>query len=287
MKIFASVISIVGVLAFSLGQGPQFEKQAVSLVQRTPVSTLEESMPTRPFGDWLVSVVGENAGIVWQLSECEQVEDGRGASADIPACVEANALLEDGRKVIVRVAVGTFKKGVTGDPGFFYAIIEQQRKLFSLNRLSDLSVGLRSPESLKENKIGLFTSESAAKAALGVSSASPVPANSKEEPPPPPTIAPRPEVRRVSSGVLLGNATQKVGPVYPQNAKKANVWGEVQVLITVAETGRVLDARAVNGPLLLRKAAVMAAREWTFSPTILNGKAVSSRGIITFDFPHP
>src|SRR5262245_34527974 len=99
MKILASVIAVTCLWVISPAQNPKFEKQAVALVQRTPVSTLEENMPRSPFADWFKSMVGAKAGIVWQLSECEQSTEARQPGADIPACVDANALLPDGRKV--------------------------------------------------------------------------------------------------------------------------------------------------------------------------------------------
>lgn len=284
MKFPASLVALIALAAFGQAQTLQFEKQAIELVKRTPVSTLEERMPGRPFVDWFSSTVGVQAGVVWQLSECEQLSGEREPGADIPACVEANALLTDGRKVIVRVAVGTFKKGVTGDPGFFYAIIAERDQFLSLNRLRDLPLGLRSPEKLKD-QIEVIPVEGPTHVSVdrlpekAPESATPI------EPPPRPL--PTPSILRISEGALLGTAVKKVGPVYPPAAKDVNAWGQVQVLLTISPDGHVSDARAVSGHLLLRKAAVAAARQWVFIPSILNQEPVASRGVITFDFPHP
>lgn len=296
MKILRSLILAAMLPGICLAQSSKLEKQAVELVKRAPVSTLEENMPRRPFADWLKEQVGAEAGIVWQLSECDQLGLAQ-PGADAPACVEANALLRDGRKVVVLVAVGTFKKGVTGDPGFYYAIIEQGDQLYSLNRLRDLPEGLRSPERLKEKAEIRLTANSQAGLASVITA--PVKATSDGSVPPPPstvggvaskpepTSAPRIEARKVSEGALVGAAVTKVSPVFPEAAKRVNAWGEVQVLVVISETGRVTDARAVSGHLLLRGAAVAAARRWVFTPSQLNGAPVSVQGVITFVFDRP
>jgi protein TonB len=109
-------------------------------------------------------------------------------------------------------------------------------------------------------------------------------------PPPPPPVPPKveapapPKVQRVSGGVLTGKATRRVQPPYPSMAKTAGIEGTVVVEVTVAEGGSVISARAVSGHPLLRDAAVGAARQWAFSPTLLSGVPVKVIGTIAFNF---
>jgi TonB family protein len=292
MKLFAGLLMLACLCNATLAQQAlRFERQAVELVQRVPVSTLEENMPRRSFGEWFGSVVGIKSGIVWQLSECDQFAEINPRGSDAPACVEANALLPDGRKVMVRVGVGTFLKGVTGAPGFYYAVIEQRDQLYVLNRLRDLPDGLRFPDRLQQkSEFRLTPPKLNSDQALSLAGKTPPPSRPDSEPPPPPpptSVSTQGELRRVSEGALIGAAIRKVGPVYPAGAKGVGAWGEVQVLVTISLTGQVIDARVVSGHLLLRKSAIAAARQWTFSPTILNGTPVSVQGVITFDFPRP
>jgi TonB family protein len=84
--------------------------------------------------------------------------------------------------------------------------------------------------------------------------------------------------------VTPGEALRKIQPHYPAIAKAANASGPVPVGILVSETGEVLEAHAVGGHPLLRDAAVQAARGWMFKPTEISGKAVKTRGILTFNF---
>jgi len=97
-------------------------------------------------------------------------------------------------------------------------------------------------------------------------------------PPPPPVRAP------ISGGILSGKAISKPMPAYPQMARAYAVSGTVNVLITVDESGRVMSAEAVSGHPLLQEAAVEAARQARFSPTLIAGKAVKVNGTINYNF---
>ena len=106
-------------------------------------------------------------------------------------------------------------------------------------------------------------------------------------PPPPPVRAeptPPPKPQPVSEGVLAGRAIRRVQPAYPAMAKAANIEGSVIVEVTVSEKGQVISARVLSGHPLLREAAVSAARQWVFSPTLLSRVPVKVVGSITFNF---
>jgi TonB family protein len=79
-------------------------------------------------------------------------------------------------------------------------------------------------------------------------------------------------------------AIKKIQPDYPAIAKAANASGSVHVEILVSEIGEVLEAHAAGGHPLLHDAAVQAARGWTFKPAEISGRAVKTRGILTFTF---
>jgi protein TonB len=108
-----------------------------------------------------------------------------------------------------------------------------------------------------------------------------------DEPPPPPPPAPTPPPKPktiVSGGVLNGKAISKPQPAYPQIAKAARASGTVTVQIVVDESGKVISASAVSGHPLLQQAAVAAARQARFSPTLLSGQPVKVSGVITYNF---
>jgi protein TonB len=108
-----------------------------------------------------------------------------------------------------------------------------------------------------------------------------------DDPPPPPPPAPTPPPKPktvVSGGVLNGKAISKPQPAYPPIAKAARASGTVTVQILVDEQGRVVSASAVSGHPLLQQAAVSAARQARFSPTLLSGQPVKVSGVITYNF---
>lgn len=116
-----------------------------------------------------------------------------------------------------------------------------------------------------------------------------------DAPPPPPkevekiqpvedTKPATPSIIRRSEGVIQGNAVNRVTPDYPDLAKRSNVSGEVRVDIVIGERGEVISARAVSGHPTLQAAALRAAKQWKFNPTMLNGVPVKVEGILTFRF---
>lgn len=88
----------------------------------------------------------------------------------------------------------------------------------------------------------------------------------------------------ITGGMLNGKAISLPIPVYPVIARQAQASGSVTVQITIDEDGNVISASAVSGHLLLRAAAVTAAREAKFSPTKLNGQAVKVTGALLYNF---
>ena len=278
-------------------QTGSFEKQALASVQHMLASGLDTELPKRPFAAWFNQIIGPEAGIVWQLTECGQrIGTPGSADQDIPACTEVNASLPDGRKVIVVITVGTFKKGLTGKPEFFRAVVESDEQLYQVSRLRDLSEILLTPKErlVEKQPVDLPAVEdgqSQVRLAADItnvvlpSSAGPVTggARSSETGPPPPPEKTQ-KLQRISQGVLEGSVITKVKPVYPPNAKNMNASGKVEVQIVISEEGRVIEASAVSGHPALRSAAVDAARKWVFKPTMLNGSPVRVQSILNFIF---
>ncbi len=88
----------------------------------------------------------------------------------------------------------------------------------------------------------------------------------------------------ISGGVLNGKALSLPAPEYPAIAKQAKAAGAVAVQVTVDENGYVIVAHASSGHPLLQAAAVAAARQAKFSPTLLMGEPVKVTGVIVYNF---
>lgn len=283
----AFAITTVSILLWSSSfQAPVLsEKLAVASAQRVLASKLDSELPPRPFADWFRQLVGPEAGVNWQLNECgERPSLPLMQEKDLTACAEVNALLTDGRKVVVMIEVGTFKKGITDAPSFSHAAIEQQGELYRVRRLHDLPEGLREPVALaRKNSIRLAPlSDQIHWLAPEVNSSIALnDAGAGNDLPPPP------DGQKVQEGVLLGDVITRVQPLYPVSAKKVNASGKVEVRVSISVKGHVIEAEAVSGHKLLRQAAVDAARRWVFKPSILNGVPVQVQSILTFVFAPP
>lgn len=104
--------------------------------------------------------------------------------------------------------------------------------------------------------------------------------------PPPPPVKPvvKAPVRPISGGVLNGTALDMPKPVYPDTARRAQIKGVVTVEVVIDVSGKVIGARAVSGPEMLRDAAVRAARQAKFTPALLSGQPVRVSGVIHYNF---
>ncbi len=80
----------------------------------------------------------------------------------------------------------------------------------------------------------------------------------------------------------------KVNPVYPEDAKKEGVMGDIKLDAVVDETGKVQDVVKQADQVVderLVKAAMEALKQWKFKPAMnKQGKPVSVKTTITIRF---
>jgi protein TonB len=112
----------------------------------------------------------------------------------------------------------------------------------------------------------------------------PVVKTNDDLPPPPVKPAVKTSLRPISGGVLNGKAVEMPKPVYPEMARRAKMTGMVTVEVVIDASGKVIGARAVSGPDMLRDAAERAARLAKFTPATLSGQPVRVSGHITYKF---
>jgi Ca-activated chloride channel family protein len=93
-----------------------------------------------------------------------------------------------------------------------------------------------------------------------------------------------PKKLTVAGGVLNSRAKSLPVPAYPETARRMRVVGIVVVEVTVDESGRVSEARAVSGPAFLRQAAVDAARQARFQPPLVAGQPARLTGVLNYSF---
>jgi TonB family protein len=100
---------------------------------------------------------------------------------------------------------------------------------------------------------------------------------------PTPDFPTPPDVREAMSApsnkALLARAIKREKARYSREAREAGAQGLVAVEVTVSESGKVIEARAVSGPELLHEPAIQAAKRWEFSPA-----EAPAKGILIFTF---
>jgi TonB family protein len=72
---------------------------------------------------------------------------------------------------------------------------------------------------------------------------------------------------------------KKVFPVYPEEAQKKFIQGQVVLDVVIGKDGKVDSVRTIRGDSVLAKAASEAVQQWIFFPFRKDGKAV--RVIVT------
>jgi TonB family protein len=88
----------------------------------------------------------------------------------------------------------------------------------------------------------------------------------------------------VEMGQLNAKALTLPKAKYPEEARRLHASGKVNVRVVVDENGKVISAKATDGPPSLRAAAEEAARLATFAPTVRDGITVKVAGLLTYEF---
>ena len=104
------------------------------------------------------------------------------------------------------------------------------------------------------------------------------------EPPAPDTGAPR-VVRPVAGAdVPVPRRTRDKQAEYPREASAAGLFGFVVLEIVIDAHGAVSEAAAVKSVPGLDEAALKAARQWKFAPTVVGGTAIEVLGYVPVRF---
>jgi TonB family protein len=93
-----------------------------------------------------------------------------------------------------------------------------------------------------------------------------------------------PQAVEVSSSVMGQRIVHRADPIYPSEALKQKVEGQVMLDTLIGEDGTVKEVQAVSGPDLLRPAAVDAVKWWRFEPYQVDGRATPVHTLIEVDF---
>lgn len=94
----------------------------------------------------------------------------------------------------------------------------------------------------------------------------------------------QPKRIRVSAGVLRGFLEHGAKPIYPDEAIRGGVKGDVTLVVQTNEQGKVVRSLAVEGDPILVAASVEALKDFEFRPYLLSGKPISVESQVVFSF---
>jgi TonB family protein len=89
---------------------------------------------------------------------------------------------------------------------------------------------------------------------------------------------------KVGGNVQAAKLINHVDPVYPPAARAAGIEGTVTLQVTLTEDGTVETAEPTDGHPALASAAIEAVKQWTWQPTLLNGRPVKVITTVTVPF---
>ncbi|WP_348263078.1 energy transducer TonB [Telmatobacter sp. DSM 110680] len=93
--------------------------------------------------------------------------------------------------------------------------------------------------------------------------------------PPPDAPSSSTNTVQLASGITTGMLLKKETPVYPQDAKDANISGTVTVQATIGRDGGVHDLRILSTPWpSLAASALRCVSHWRYKPYLLDGEPV-------------
>jgi TonB family protein len=101
-----------------------------------------------------------------------------------------------------------------------------------------------------------------------------------------PSIVKPPELR-TSTGIEQGTLIHRVEPSYPLMARSSHIQGAVVLEATISRDGSVRAVRPVTGNALLMNSAVIAVKQWRYTPYKLNGQPLDVQTRITLNFALP
>jgi hypothetical protein len=146
VRMIAAVLLVV-MATGSAAQTPR-DRKMIAHAKAIPVSQLDAKLPSVPLEQWLEKQAGEGARITWEVNDCgEQGGSPQEGERDFPVCVEADAHLGDKREIVVSIAVGTYKAGISGKPAVWWITVGRDP-----NRDEPLESLSEVPEELRETR---------------------------------------------------------------------------------------------------------------------------------------
>ncbi len=84
--------------------------------------------------------------------------------------------------------------------------------------------------------------------------------------------------------LVAAKLLKAANPVYPPDAMRSYITGDVKAEVAVNASGRVTDVKVVSGPKALREAAVAALKQYEYAPATQGGMTVEGKAVEVVKF---
>jgi TonB family protein len=250
-------------------------------VEVNQLSTTEDAwfVSTAPLSQLLPQVpgaAGAGPGPFAMLSNVQQSSGGVKFGANMVVSLQAVSQTDQDAAALAAVLKVFATAGDLFTPGDHYAPAAALLKGLNVTVDGNVTkVSLSVPEPLIEQMIQMAHDQQTHPA-----SGAGAPARAR------PTGA-TPQRIRVGSNVQQYKLRQHPEPIYPPLALQARISGAVHLNATIGRDGTVQNLTVVSGHPLLVAAAMEAAKQWVYEPTLLNGQAVEVLTQIEVEFTLP
>jgi hypothetical protein len=132
--------------ALAVAQSPVDEAKAIAAVKRTNVQGIDPTVKNRqPLEAWLTSLTLNRSKLAWEVNDCgEATGSTADQDRDLPVCVEARGNVSRERQIVVSVAVGTNRTGLTASRELAFAsLIDSGGSIRFAKNLSELASWVR------------------------------------------------------------------------------------------------------------------------------------------------
>jgi TonB family protein len=297
-KLLADAIKVRGI---TFGLTPEIEKELANtgadseLIEavrlKTPVIKVAATPQPKPVAMPVATPVPTPTPVVQDFAFYQKRANAYAGSGDFDSAItdftkaielksEASAFLSRGlafhSKKKYDLAVADYDKVIELNPKDASAYLNRGNSFEQMGNVekavADFKKALEIDAGNETAKASLQRIE-AEQAKLALQKKETVPANEPSKP-----------LQPVELGQLNSVALNLIKPAYPEIARKSNIQGAVTVKVTLDEEGKVVSAKATDGPSMLRPTAEDAARKSKFKPAMVGTQAVKSTGFITYSF---
>ena len=138
LKLF--VLLLCSFATISVAQ-ENFEELFVEAAKSTPIQKFDPTLPAVSALNWINSVAIPHSNIIWEVNDCgEQTGTAADRGRDFPACVEAIFPVAPETEAHISFMVGTFHRGVIGQPKLFQFYIKQNKEYREVGKLSEIAL---------------------------------------------------------------------------------------------------------------------------------------------------